>query len=317
MTTNAKTVGLPLTADLDGLRVMDINDLAGYKSAIEHGRQLGFAYYFPSLLTYNRSGRSATLIANDNGSLCIFRWVAAKNGAGPRLDLLLPPAPIDLDVIRNCLERANQYNCDSSARILRIDSKDAELIGAMPGLRVTERKSQYLYSPESFADISGRKYRTLRRNMSKVTALEHVEVFPYMPSHAEACLTLLKKWRRNHRERHGTLGGVGTTKRIIDLAGKITSPDIRGEVIMIDSKLVAFAFGGEIRPGVGAFIEAKSDFEIQGLTYFQRHSFMSKLNGLELINDGSDAGREGLRQIKNSLRPTGMHQEYRGYQRSR
>jgi hypothetical protein len=34
----------------------------------------------------------------------------------------------------------------------------------------------------------------------------------------------------------------------------------------------------------------------------------------DAINDGSDAGRSGLRQLKSSLRPIDMHQEYRGSQ---
>ena len=177
-----------------------------------------------------------------------------------------------------------------------------------------ERRSQYLYAPDAFADISGRKFRTMRRNMSKVVSLGNVEVLPYAEEHTEPCLQLLKKWRKHHRDTHGTMGGVGTTRRIINLAGKFRSPDIHGEVITIDNTLVGFAFGGEIRPGVGAFLEAKCDFNIQGLSYFQRFNFMSKLNHFELVNDGSDVGREGLRQLKNSLRPVDMHTEYRAWQ---
>ncbi len=60
--------------------------------------------------------------------------------------------------------------------------------------------------------------------------------------------------------------------------------------------------------------EAKSDTSVRGLSYFQRHSLLSKLRDFDLVNDGSDAGRPGLRQLKNNFRPVEMHVEYRGTQ---
>jgi hypothetical protein len=306
---------IELTGSLEGLTELDVSDLERYKRAVADGEQLGFAYYFPSMLAYNRSGRRAALLCEDDGSVCVFRWTADSDSV-PRLDVLLAPSPMNPAVLQRCLERANEYNGDQSARVLKVDAKDAEIIGAMAGMSIKERRSQYLYAPDSFADISGRKYRTMRRNMSKVKALENVEVLAYTEAHTEPCMQLLQRWRAHHRETHGTMGGVGTTRRIIDLAGRFAAPDIHGEVITIDNKLVGFAFGGEIRPGVGAFLEAKCDFNIQGLSYFQRYSFISKLQHFDVVNDGSDVGREGLRQLKTSLRPVGMHTEFRGLQKA-
>jgi hypothetical protein len=93
--------------------------------------------------------------------------------------------------------------------------------------------------------------------------------------------------------------------------------DLRGEVILIGGRLASLALGGEIRPGVGCFFEAKCDVGVRGLSYFQRARFLSGLAGVEWVNDGCDVGREGLRQLKDSLRPVAMHTEYRGFQESR
>lgn len=303
-----------LSGALEGLKIADISDLTLYKEAVKNGEQQGFAYYYPNVLGYNRAGKSAALLVEDEGSVCVFR--RTDNDSKTRLDLLLAPSPMNPAVLQRCLERANDFNGDTSSRVLKIDEKDAEIISSVPGLRVRQRKSQFLFAPASYADISSRPFRTMRRGIAKVRARDNLEVVSYSEQHTEACLELLKKWRKNHRDRHGTMGGVGTTRQIIELAGKLGEPDIHGEVIYIDDKLVGFAFGGEIRPGYAAFLEAKCDYEIQGLSIFQRYSFMANLDQYQLINDGPDVGRTGLAQLKNSLQPVGMHIEYQARQKS-
>lgn len=302
-----------LTGALDGLRILQAGDLPGYKRAVDAGQQVGWAYYFPYLLSRNRSGRSAVLLAEDDDSVCVYGW-RMKDGK-PRLDLLLAPAPMNGLVLARCLQRANDFNGDFSARVMRIDEKDAEAASAVPYFQVGVRKKQYLYAPTSFADLGGRRYRTLRRYVARIEEMPGLEVVPFSAAHREACDSLLAQWGAQHREAHGTAGGMGTSTRALELTETFSEPDLRGEVVFIDGRLVAFALGGEIRPGVGCFFEAKSDSGVQGLAYFQRYSFLSKLSEFEFVNDGSDAGRPGLKQLKDSLRPAEMHVEYRGTQR--
>ena len=303
---------LELTGALGGLKVAGVSDLVRYKSATATGKQMGFGYYFPNVLTHNRPGRSAALLVEDDDSICVFRWKSKTSK--PKLDVLLAPVPMNTNVLQRCLERANDFNGDKRARVLKVDAKDADAIASVPGLRLQARKPQYLYAPESFGDLSGSKYRTVRRHVTRVQSMDNLEVRPYSVADTESCRKLLQNWRKRHNDTHGTLGGVGTTKRVIELADSFTEPDVRGEVIFINDALVGFAFGGEIRCGYAAFLEAKCDVDVPGLSYFQRYSFMSKLEQFELINDGSGAGRDGLSQLKNSLRPVGMHIEYRGSQ---
>ena len=92
-----------------------------------------------------------------------------------------------------------------------------------------------------------------------------------------------------------------------DLLG---APTLEGEVILLDGDVIAFSLGGELRPGLGIFAEAKSDHGYSGLSVYQRYRFMSTRSHWTLINDGPDVGREGLAQLKNRLRPVGFHQEY-------
>ncbi len=301
-----------LSGALEGLHVLGVDDLPRIKRSVEAGRQLGFAYFVPYLISRNRPGKTLVLVEEDGDSICLFTW--RQREVGPRLDLTVAPTPLTPSVLRKALERANDFNEDRSAKVLRIDEQDVEVAREVRGLRVSERKSQYLYDPAALVDLSGRRFRTLRRNVVRIREMPSIEVSPYRPEHAEECRELLKRWRTHHRETHGTRGGAGTSARAIAIANELSAPDLHGEIIRLEGRLVAFALGGEIRPGIGCFFEAKTDVTVPGLSYFQRWSFLSKQTGLERVNDGSDAGREGLKQLKRSLRPVAMHVEFRGRQ---
>jgi hypothetical protein len=302
-----------LRGALDGLKVLDVSDLSRYKDALDAGRQVGWGYYFPYLVSRHKDGRSAVLLHYDSGSACLFLW--RRRGREEQLELCAPPAPMDRGVLRRCLERANEFNRDRTARVLRIDAKDAAAVSGVLGMRVRQRRVQYLYAPRQYASLSGNRYRTVRRNVAMVERLPDVEVQPYSVAHAPACRELLQSWREHHRSVHGDEGGAATSARIIELAEILAAPDLAGEVVIVGGRLAAFTFGGEIRSGVGCFLEAKSDARIPGLGYFSRHRFLSKLDRFVLVNDGSDVGRAGLRQLKDSFRPIEIHAEYRGYQR--
>ena len=303
---------LEATGALAGLKVAHIDDLDRYKAAVERGRQTGWGYYFPYLLSVNRPDRSATLMSEEEGSICVFRWRVEETGE--RLDLHLPPIPMNAPVLRRCLERANDFNRGFSARILRIDAADAPVLTGLPYLRVRERRQQYLFAPSTYENLTGTNLRTIRRHVARVEQLPDVHVAPYSPSHAGECMELLSRWKKTHREMHGTAGGTGASRRAIELAGRLPARDLCGEVVFVDGRLAAFVFGGEIRPGLACAFDRKCDSEIRGLSYFQFRSFLLGLRDFERVNDGSDAKRTGLRQLKDSFRPVEMHAEFRAEQ---
>jgi len=292
--------------------MLDLTDLTRWKLALERGRPSGFGCYFPYVFAHHHSGRSAVLIAEDAGCLCTF--ILRDLAGGQHLDVFLAPIPMDVAVARRCLERANDFNGDRSARILRIDGIDAALASQVPRLSVRERRKQYLFAPHAYADLRGGKYETLRRHLSKTRRLPDLEVIPWSGHFAGECRALLQRWSERHHQRFGTAGDAGLSTRELALANVLRAPDLTGEIVRLGGRLVAYCLGGEIRPGLGCFVDAKSDLDVPGLGYFQRHSFYTAHGEFDLINDGSDARRDGLRQMKDSLRPAAMHLEYQGSQ---
>jgi hypothetical protein len=303
----------PIRGALDGLKPLETADLERYKAAIEAGRQIGWGYYFPYLYSRHRLERKAVLLGYDEGSACVFLW--RRRRGKELLELCVPPAPMNGGVLRRCLERMNEFNGHRNGRVLRIDSQDAAAVAKTSGMRVRQRRVQYLYAPQSYASLAGNRYQTVRRNVAVVERLPDVEVRPYSAEHAAACRALLESWSGRYRETHGDGGGAATSARALELAERFGAPDLAGEVVLIGGRLAAFTFGGEIRRGIGCVFETKSDPEVRGLGYFSRLKFLSKLEQFVLVNDGSDVGRAGLRQLKDSFRPIEMHPEYRGFQR--
>jgi hypothetical protein len=304
-----------LSGALAGLGLLEARDLERYRNAMQAGRQQGWGYYFPYLLSHNRPGRSAALWAEDGGSLCMYLW-SLRRGR-PHLDVYLTPLPMKVAVLTRCIERANDHNGDRSARVMRIDAGDAAAVGAVAGLTVRQRRLQYLYAPASYGALHGKKFYTIRRNVAQVEALPDVEVVPYTPALADGCRDLLRRWRRHYRSTRASAGGTGTSKRAIELAGHLPETVLRGEVVLLDGRVAAFAFGGEIRPGVASIFDTRSDNDVRGLAYFHRYRFLSALVDYARVNDGSDTGRGGLRQFKDSFRPVEMLPEFRAVQRRR
>jgi hypothetical protein len=296
---------------LAGLRAISIDDYSDYANALEASRPTGSSYYLPGLLAYHRTNRREILLAEDEGSICIYRRISKQGSA--HLDIYLAPIPMNTSVLHRCIERANDYNHDRSARVLRIDESDAEAI-ASSRISVRKRREQYIFDPKKYSELRGKALYTVRRNVSRILKNEDVRLETYNPTFADDCHTLLESWRIKHREQHGTAGGYGSSKRIIDLAGRLPESALTGQVVLINDKVCAFSFGGNIHSKLACSYERKCDNGINGLTYYQLRSLLLHLNQYERVNDGSDAGRPGLKQLKDSFRPIAMHAEYRGYQ---
>jgi hypothetical protein len=297
---------------LGGLEPASAKHLPRFKAAVDAGQQVGWSYYLPYVLASVKPDRRAMLVGEELGSVCVFRLDEKRRSS--RLDLLLPPIPMDTTALNRALERANEFNGDRSARVLRVDAKDAEAMSSFRPLRVRQRRAQYIFEPARYESLAGNAFHTIRRNTKLFEGRADVEVARFEPPHLDGCRALLTEWRERHRREHGTGGGVRFTRRVLDLAGTLPAEDLAGEVVLIGGRIVGFSFGGMIRPGLACSLERKCDATIRGLSYFQFRSFLLSLREHERVNDGSDAKRLGLRQFKDSFRPLAMLQESRASQ---
>ncbi len=303
---------LPTRDVLDGLEPLSPDHLTGFKRAVEAGGQMGWAYYFPYLLAHEKPGRRSVFIREDDDSLCVFR--RDSEGSASRLDLVFPPIPMNTRALVRALELANDFNGDRSTKVLRVDSRDADAVAAVPGVRLRQRRAQYVFEPTRYSSLTGSALHTVRRNVARVERLPEVSVERFQTAHVPECRALLQKWGEHHTSEHGTEGGRGFTRRVLGYVGKLPEVDLSGEVVLVEGRVVAFALGGMIRPGLGCSLERKNDPSIRGLSYFHFRSFLRSLEAFDRVNDGSDVKRAGVRQFKDSFRPVAMEPEYRASQ---
>jgi UDP-N-acetylmuramyl pentapeptide synthase len=298
---------------LVGLQPLTREDIPRFKDALSAGKQLAWGYYVPFMLSVNHSPRRTLLWTIDEGSVCLFN---VSHDTPSHLDLYSPPFPGNAQVLRRCLERANDHNSDRSARIYWIDEQDMVTVKALGSVQIKIKELEYLYSPQDLMDLSGGGYRTVRRNVIRIANLTDLEVRAYRHEDGPACLRLLKQWEATQGLKYQALQGSSYTRACLQLEPLLPNQDLYGEVVLIAGEIRAFAFGGEIRPGLGCFFVTKCDTGIQGLSYYARHHFLTGMASYPLVNDSSDGGSAGLQQLKQSLRPRRMHIVYKAKQRS-
>ena len=86
---------------------------------------------------------------------------------------------------------------------------------------------------------------------------------------------------------------------------------VAADVAEIDGRVHAFMIGGPIRPGLGCLLVGHSTPDLQGVPYLMRVHHMARWPDLPRFNDGTDAGRPGLRELKQAFRPVAMNMLYR------
>lgn len=179
------------------------------------------------------------------------------------------------------------------------------------GYRMQYRESEYIYDGNLVRASAGGDFERLRRYVNRARRTPGLTLRNYGEDDQAACLDLLARWRRQRTEQGINIDGYGYTQRCIENAHKFNKGLLRGEVIIVDEKLVAFSFGGLISPTIESIFLTISDHEFPGLGYLQRHNFMLNAPNTKLFNDSSDADRSGLEQVKSSFRAIEMNHLYR------
>lgn len=289
------------------LRPLRRADLNRFKHAFAAARKRPWCYYFPFLLCYSHSPTRSVLWREEQGCLCVF---LSRGTRRPRLDLFVPPIPFDPAALRWCVGLMNEWNGNRSGRILWCDAADARGLSDALGCSVALKEREYIYSPAAMRALSGSRWRTVRRNVRRIERRPGLHVRDYAPADAPACRDLLAAWENTQGRRHRGLFDRGYTRACLELAPQLPDRDLCGELILMDGEIRAFAFAGEMWPGMASFFVAKTDTRVRGLSYFQRWHVLQRFTDYEHINDASDLRHPGLRQFKRSLRPVRMVDVY-------
>ncbi len=303
----------PLLRDL---RPLQLTDLPRFKQAIADGEQQGWSYFFPYLLFVRLGSQSSRMIwVEDEGSICLFKH---QYGRKKRLDLIFPPFPYQEPVLLRALERVNDFNQAFSSWVYFIDEKDMPMVQAVKIFRVSKRNPQYLFSPRELANLSGSGFRNLRRNINTAQRQAEIHIQPYSPKHATQCRQLLAYWenRKENKPRDLAYQNRYALNAFL-FAPQMEPQNLHGHVFIVNEQVRAFTFGGEIRPDIGCLLLAIADPLVTCLSYLVRQHFFANMQKCRVVNDGTDGGENGLKEMKQRFRPCGLHTVFQAKQVSR
>ncbi len=177
------------------------------------------------------------------------------------------------------------------------------------------REKEFVYSGELVRRASGKQFESLRRNLSRVRRLPGLVAREYRAEDQDDCLAVLAKWRQHLRDdRDIEIHGYGYTVECVRNAFAFKDGVLRGEVLELDGRCVAFTFGGCIRSQTGSLFTAISDHDVPGLGYLAAGAiYRQRARVRSCSMTLSDAGRAGIEYVKSRFRPVEMNNLYQAY----
>lgn len=299
--------------DLEGLKEITLADKDRYKEALAMSPQRTWLNYFPFLLSSNFNPSRSILLGEECGSLCVYllRHWPRKN----RLNLYFPPMPMNQEALDRCFERINAFNGDHSGRIWWISGELKDTIKQSGNFILRPGDEEFIYQPDMFQDLNNSKFRILRYQLRRAERKHQIDARLFTAQDKNECLELLEKWYQAKTDRNIKALNYFYARACIELFEQFSPNDLHGYVYMIEGKIVAFAFGGQLAGETGSSFIRISDHDYISLGYFVCHHFFKSMQQYTTINDGGTTGLSGLKFIKNNLIPIRIETIYRARQK--
>lgn len=165
---------------------------------------------------------------------------------------------------------------------------------------------EYCYEPQDLITYAGKKMSKKRNHYNKFSKLYDFKVIEYNSSYANQVKELFKTWCDSSETCTGC--EECALMRTIDNYEKL---NLKGTLIFVEDKLVAFAFGVITFANIGIELFEKADTSYDGV-YAVICSEFSKMHfqKVRYINRQEDMGIGGLRKSKMSYNPIFMTREY-------
>ena len=178
--------------DLEGLKEITLSDKDRYKEALAISPQRTWLNYFPFLLSSNFNPSRSILLGEECGSLCVYllRHWPRKN----RLNLYLPPMPMNQEALDRCFERINAFNGDHSGRIWWISGELKDAIKQSGNFILRPGDEEFIYQPDMFQNLNNSKFRILKYQLRRAERKQQIEARLFTAQDKNECLELLEKW---------------------------------------------------------------------------------------------------------------------------
>lgn len=168
--------------------------------------------------------------------------------------------------------------------------------------------SEYIYEIAGHEALAGKAYANVRTQLHKITREHVLKTAAITADTVPVCMEVLRRWEK----KRGTLWAHEVCAVDAHALENRELLGIDGIVVFADGEPAGVAAGYPLTDDTHDLFLAKAACDLPGMSYFvQRSFFLSRGEGVRLINMEEDLGREGLRNMKRRLAPVRMNELWR------
>ena len=227
---------------------------------------------------------------------------------GEQLAYMMPVGTGDMKKVIKLLMK-DAENIGSNLIIAGLTDEDKDEINRLFPNRfeyaIDRDFSDYIYLRSDLASLSGKKYQPKRNHINKFKTLypnyKYVDLTPEL---VPECIKLEEIWcRANNCEEQAELSAERTSMNFA--LNNMEKLGIKGGVLYVDEKIVAFTYGAIINNKTWDVCVEKADTTIPGAYPVINYEYANQIDEKFIyLNREEDLGLEGLRKAKLSYKPT-------------
>lgn len=181
-----------------------------------------------------------------------------------------------------------------------------------PGrFRIRERESdhEYIYDRKEQQELKGKGFLSARKYIHRLEAGHVLEWEPVGAHNLSDAVSLVSAWKEREEGEDG-LRDTAASAAMLEYWEEL---DCEGVLVRIDGAPGAVMAGYPIGKSMFDISVGKQSCCLTGMAEYTRHVFCSFLpEKYSLVNGEEDLGIEGLRQMKQRMRPVGRLMMYEG-----
>ena len=175
---------------------------------------------------------------------------------------------------------------------------------------LSENYSDYLYNTQDLLHLQGKKYQPKRNHIHKFEKLYDYQYNNMTQQDVPECVEMHKEWALQHCKKGNTglEDETCATAKALQLFDRL---DLKGGVLRVDGKVVAFTLGQAINDSTFDICIEKALSEYDGAYPMINQQFLEhQVSAYPYVNREEDMGEDGLRKAKLSYHPVRMVDKY-------
>lgn len=219
-----------------------------------------------------------------------------------------PPVSKTGDI--EALVESFQELLEDSIPIICIPEEYVNLLGNRFDFKEYRDSFDYIYLQEDLAFLKGRRYSKKKNKINKFLSLYDFQYEKIDDSNLSEVLEFQKRWQI---EKEGDSLAVLRSEHvgILSIFENYHSLDLKGGLIRVDGKIIAYALGEILKEDMGVIHIEKADSSYVGSYQMINSLFAQKeFRDVTYLNREDDYGDEGIRQAKESYHPSVLLKKY-------